>query len=645
MASRGAKSGKGLDQVRAMIEGAQVVALRPDAPGPALAPLARDDDQDSGLGGARRRVRRNMLPDGCPVEPLGTFEGVYFYLDELKQIRALKPKEHEKKNLESLFGRRSDLCEKLWPRFHAKAVDPQTGEPLVNGWKPEEAGRQFMAACAHAGIWRAQGRVRGAGAHRGERGELILHCGDRIWIGDRWDHPGKTGELVYPAAEKLPRFAVSGVGREAGERLLALLATWNWERGADAADCPEGDYGVDPMLALGFLAGASVCGALAWRPSAWLTGGRGTGKSFLQDHVIKPFFGAGLIEAKNASEAYIRQLLGMRTLPVALDEQEAAADNRKTQAIIELARVASSGGKIGRGGQDHNPHEFTAQSAFLFSSILTPPLSPQDRSRMAMLELKPFPDGAKPPVLDPKEISDLGLAIRRRMVDGWERLADTIGLYKKWLGEFGHDARMQDQFGTLLACADLVLFDDLADEEDYARGWASRLDARWLAEKADDESEGALCVRHIATSTLQAVGGAAPQTVSMFIQKAIGDHEPFQGDGVETARQRLEANGLKLVSSWLGGDGRRKIGAPAPADPARPIYVAVANRHRGLDALMRDTRWNGGVWSQAAKRMAGAVAKHNVRIAGRNEWSVLVPIADFVALGGEYDGDGGEGAA
>lgn len=643
MATRGDKQrGSGLRAVGEMIDGAEIVPF--DRGGDAPAPGRKSGGRAGSAGGDEERRReiiaKNRLPDGCPVTPLGTFNGLYFYLDELRQIRELKPKEHEKKNLESLFGRRSDLCEKLWPRYHAKAVDKETGEPLINGWKPEEAGRQLMAACADRGIWRAQGRVRGAGAHRGDYGELILHCGDKVFIESAYREPGLIGDYVYPAAERTPRFSALPVGREAGERLLSYLSTWRWARSAEGSD-----YGIDPMLMLGWMAAASVCGALEWRPAAWLTGGRGTGKSHLQNKILKPFFGRnGLLQAQNASEAYLRQLLGMRTLPVALDELEAAADNRKAQAIIELARIASSGGTVGRGGQDHNPHEFKAESAFLFSSILTPPLAPQDRSRMAMLELEPFEEGDKAPELDPAEIGELGLAIRRRMVDGWERLPETIEGYKKWLAQYGHDARMQDQFGTLLGCADLCLFDSLSPDE-YLQAWAARLDARHLAEKADDESEGELAARHIATSQLQAVGGAEPLTVSMFIIKGLGTGAAVEADSAaEKARARLEMTGMKLVSSWLvqdGGEAKRKLGAPAK-DMAgeRPLYVAVANRHRGLDALMRDTRWAGGVWSQALKRLRGAVPKHNVKIGGRNEWSVLVPLEVFVSLG-DADGEGG----
>ncbi|HEY0149866.1 MAG TPA: hypothetical protein VGB70_12795 [Allosphingosinicella sp.] len=624
---------QGLGDIAAALGSAEVVPISARAAG-AAKPRKPSRFGDAPPDRGEPPVLKQRLPDNCPVVPLGTYSGLYYYLDELGQIRELKPKEHEKKNLESLFGRQSHLCEVLWPRYAAKP-DEETGEPVINGWKPEVAGRDLMAACADRGIWRAQGRVRGAGAHRGDSGELILHCGDKVWAqwgdGACYKDPGLHGEHVYPASERTPRFAARGVGSDAGQRLLHVLSTWRWER-PSIWNGESWEWGVDPMLMLGWMSHATICGAQDWRAAAWLTGGRGTGKSALQNRIIKPFFGRnGLLQAQNASEAYIRQLLGMRTLPVALDELEASADNRKVQAIIELARIASSGGTIGRGGQDHNPHEFTANSAFLFSSILTPPLAPQDRSRIAMLELREFEAGDKPPVIEPGEMEEIGLAVRRRMVDGWDRLEETIERYKTWLGQYGHDARMQDQFGTLLACADLVLFDDLSDDQSYYQAWAARLDARNLAEKAEDESEGELAARHIGTSAVQAVGGAVPETVSAFLHRAAGND--ITDSGVDTARRRLETMGLKLISSWLDGEGVRRVGRPVPDNPDKPLFVAVANKHRGLDALTRDTRWCGGVWSQALKRLKGAVPKHNVKIAHRNEWCVLVPVSFFASIG------------
>src|SRR4051812_44594481 len=98
MASRGDKPAKdanelaqgagGLGSVRAMIDGAEVVPiLRAAGEGSARKPRApRPDTPDQGGGasdGGRLRevIAKNRLPDNCPVIPLGTSGGLYFYLD------------------------------------------------------------------------------------------------------------------------------------------------------------------------------------------------------------------------------------------------------------------------------------------------------------------------------------------------------------------------------------------------------------------------------------------------------------------------------------------------------------------------------------------------------------------------------------
>ncbi len=82
---------------------------------------------------------------------------------------------------------------------------------------------------------------------------------------------------------------------------------------------------------------------------------------------------------------------------MAIDELEASAVSRKASEIVDLARVASSGGTISRGGADHEGVQFTLRNAFLFSAINPPPMEPADRSRMAILNLGKIDKTARRP--------------------------------------------------------------------------------------------------------------------------------------------------------------------------------------------------------------------------------------------------------
>src|SRR5690606_9963036 len=158
------------------------------------------------------------------------------------------------------------------------------------------------------------------------------------------------------------------------------------------------------------------------------------------------------------SAAGVWQELGYATLPVMLDEAEATEDNRQIDKLIRLARQASSGGMVLRGGADHGSAKFMARSCFLFSSIVIPPLEPADLSRLAILELGAR-RGRPPFAIKAAELRDLGEAMTRRLVDCWDRLPAALHAYRQALEAEGMTARACDQFGTLLAVADVLLHD------------------------------------------------------------------------------------------------------------------------------------------------------------------------------------------
>ena len=89
MAARGQKTG--LEGVKAMIAGAEVVPLKGEA-----APKPKRQKYAGDNGGGHRHGRRPpprgrgddepelpMLPIDCPVTPLGKKRQTYFFLDEL----------------------------------------------------------------------------------------------------------------------------------------------------------------------------------------------------------------------------------------------------------------------------------------------------------------------------------------------------------------------------------------------------------------------------------------------------------------------------------------------------------------------------------------------------------------------------------
>lgn len=561
-----------------------------------------------------------LLPAGCPVVPCGKTGQLCHYLDEAGQLVSLKPgTEHGRGHIENLFGRQSHLLatEAYWPKYSAK-VDNE-GNRIIDGFKAEVAARVLMSACAHEGILDLQGRVRGRGAWRAPDGELVIHHGDKVYRtgsapGFAWEDPGKVDGFIYPAAQAMPRPEINPVDDSAGVELLKILRCWHWER-------PK----IDPYLLCGFIAHAPFGGACDWRSMLWVTGDRATGKSTLEKKLLQWLFEGMSLRTHQATEAAIRQVLGNQTLPVFFDEIEADANNDRARKVIELARLASSEGVIFRGGADHRATEFVARSCFYFSSILVPPMMPQDRSRMAILELKPIPAEAREPMIERQRILDLGAQIRRRVIDQWHRFDATLAAYRRALAGVGHSGRGADQFGTLLAFADLLLYDGPEPEPAALADWADTLKASDLAEVADSASDSEEACQFLTGCMLQLRGGDEPRPISRFLERGMGRSGLDQGD-TDRARDTLENHGLKLVVAT-------DTGAREPKAAERPTHLAIANSHDALARLFsqsagkREQRWADGVWSQTFGRVEGAVKRVQVKFAGdRGRKATLVPI-------------------
>lgn len=540
------------------------------------------------------------LPDKLPVRPLGVFGTVRYYLDADRQLVALPARDHSRLGLLALFGLHTPVLYDHWPRKN------KDGD--VTGWRPELVAEALMAACSTCGQWDPSERERGRGAWRGPGGELILHTGQQVLTfpldaRDPWESrsahaPGLSGRYVYPASESVGLPAEAPCSGDPAERLLKLLETWRWRR-------PD----IDAVLMLGWIGAALIAGALEWRPIVWITGTKATGKSTLQE-LLESVFGGGLVKLADTSEAYIRQRLRHQTLPVSLDEAEAEEDNRRLQSIVRLARVAASGGRLGRGGQDHQAVDFTMRSAFLFGSILMPPLLGQDRSRIAVLELRELERGASRPDVRPALWGPVGAQLRRRLVDGWSRWAHTLEHYRQALQQAGHTQRGADQFGTLLAAADLLLHDGAVGAETSAE-WVAQLRAADISETEEDVRDEDQCLAHLLSTAVDPYRNGAKKTIAQWVSIAAGV-SPDASDAGEAGRA-------------LGTYGLKVNAGAAPT-------LAVANSHAGLAGLFQSTRWaarsgSPGVWVQAMRRLPGAERSVGaVWFAGVGSRATVVPL-------------------
>ena len=595
----------------------------------------RDDDD---------MLDRPRMPRDCPVKALGlgTDGQTCWYLNVLGQLVPMGPRDHGKNNLHALFTPRTHLLAKYWPRWSEPKKDRAGNivkDSEIVGFKQDDASEALIAACGEAGIFDQQGRVRGRGAHRGKDRALIVHYGDRVMIaraamqaragmgGPEWHPTGLIDGYVYPAAAATPRPAGDAGDVAAVERLLSLIATWNWRRGS-----------LDAMLALGWIAQTAISGALGWRSHLFITGGRGTGKSSFngKDGLCDRLLGTSVLRTGNATEAAVRQMLRAQTIPVIFDEFEPNAFNaHKLAAVLELARVASSGGDVHKGGSDHRAAEFVLNSCFQFSAILTPHMEPQDRSRFAILELEPLLPGTWRLDLDGAGLPAIGAALARRMIDGWWRWQETFAAYHDALTDKGHSARSADTFGTLLAAADLALYDEVPDA-DLLGDWASQCAPDALAEIAETAEDHEACLTHLTTTMAQARGGDLRETLGTWIGQAVVSDGSQEIDRRSQARAKLGELGLKVVNARkLPPDdhGRPRWGYAEHVE-GQPCYLAVAQTGRGLAEIFGPTKWQAGGWAQTLARAPAAIRGVKVKFAkSKALTAVLVPIEHVIDPG------------
>lgn len=587
MSGRGPKS-----PIREAIAGAEEVPGPPDDfEGRVERPLGEGRDPQL-LKLARELIE---IPEDLPIEPLGMNGDTYFYLDGLHQLRSLAAEKHGRTHVLSLFARHEDYLLEKWGR--------RSKFGLTGGLHTDAVSNVLMHACAKAGILDPRRHVRFAGAWSGDDGALVLHMGDRIWIRGRYERPGRYGEHVYPAVPATIRPAIEAETVDAGGEVLTMLKTWQWTHRLQAT------------LVLGWIGQGFAAGALDWRTHMIGDGERGSGKSALLK-LIHGLFGSWLLATSDTTAAALYQLMAGRGQPVFIDEFEAGDNPTRKAQVVTVLRQASSGGVVQRGGDDHVGRQFTVQFPAFLTSIAPISLLPQDESRMVRVKLQPLPEGAVPPDLTPAHLNKLGARIMRRIVDQWPRFAQAYALYRATLeAEAGFDARLQDTYGTLLACADLLLYDNGA-KPDEVSDLCAQLAEMVAPARAEASADQVRCLEHLLSSLIDR-GGGPKRTVASWIRQTQA-FDQFRQPHLEqrTDAQRALGNfGLKVMARKDGTHG-----------------LFVSNSNPQLQKLFDDTPWPGhsgaiGAWAHVLRRLADhEVPKDPTRVGGQLTRGTIVPL-------------------
>jgi hypothetical protein len=562
----------------------------------------------------------------CPVIPLG-FEGALYHLiDSSGQFRSLAPSDFSHAGIQSLFAGCPNYPQWAWPRYGRAPATKEGEAPKpapIKSFEDDAVRQALFRACDRKGMFSPTDKLRGRGSWMLRGGGLVYHAGEDLWI---WDGGRmktlETGLLEghlyarYPALPSPWTETITAADNPAGA-VLETLRKWNWER-------PD----VDPLLMLGWIGVAYLGGALEWRSAVLLLGDKATGKSTLQQG-LKDLFGEALFHSADTSAAGIYQKMAHDTRPVAVDELEPGAEQKKVDAVVELMRAASSGAIARRGGQTGTPTEYQMRSAFLFSAINNPLHASQDLSRVAVLRLKQLDPNLPRP--DPIDADTCGRKVLAVVMREWPRFAATREAYRDALKAGGHVARGQDTYGTLLAAADLLLGPELAEKhgvvlsEDLA-WWSEHLAADKLPEIEDTKANWRACLEHLLTAQVEAWRNGARQTIGKALDDISGISPFAQAEKtytIEDAERDLALTGLGLIRPG------------AKLDIGEGIVLAIPNDGPQVAKLFAGKPWASGGWKDALRQcpVPGVVISdrelNRVKIGGVRQRCTLVVMARY----------------
>lgn len=557
-----------------------------------------------------------LLPAWCPVKPLGRDGHTYWFLDANGQILDLSADKCGKGRMTSLFACAPGFLVHAFPRIDKDGIH------TPDNYKNESAMAKLFRAADAKGPWSSEGRVRGRGCWMAANGGLILHLGDHIRAGAAVLPPGEYDGHVYVSRPALPAPAASEGAEPCGAVIHRDLMTWNWRRGE-----------TDARLMRGALGAGMIGGWLDWRPNVFLLGDKAVGKSQLQKYA-NALLGDFFVETHDATAAGLHQFIGFDSVMIGVDEMEAEAGSKKTEAVITLARRASSGGRILRGGANHKGQDFTIQSCFLFSAIAPPSMRGQDLSRLTLLELKPLQKPGLSPARNVTRLSFLGAEYLKRLVDWIARPSPTgdggsafealLLAVRAHLQTMGHTDRSSLQFGTLLACAWASEFDALPETEAIRETpagvvndldlWCDGLEAESMIELEGLLPTWLMCLNHLLLVTAEPLKNTGTPNVAAIVRN-LRAHlcSEFHDDDIapgEESERRLTIAGAK---SRLGKIG---LGLTAPIDERtkKPLPISWGNAelfipktHPEVARLYRDTDWTAlggaeGTWTNVLRQ-------------------------------------------
>lgn len=434
--------------------------------------------------------------------------------------------------------------------------------------------------------------VRGRGAWIDAK-RVVVHAGDKLIVNGHGMELGRLDtSYIYEISDPMNITPDNPLDHTSAARLLDLTKMLAWEREVNA------------VLLAGWCVVAPVCGALRWRPHIWVTGGAGSGKSWIMRNIVREMLGETALQVQgDTTEAGLRQTLGMDAVPVVFDEAEPHDPdaNRRIQSVLSLMRSASTSdsGEIIKGTAGHAAKSFRISSCFAMASISVAVDKKSDRSRVTILSLTTKHktdietlDAFKTSVVNEQFVERL----QARTLCILPTIIHNSAVFAQAAAAVLGEQRIGDQLGPMLAGA-YSLFS--TNEVSYAKAveWIKSHD--WTEERElDGAGDEHALLQHIYNQVhrVQLEAGYVERSITEIIDIAIG--ETFDaGLTSDRAFYHLRRHGILAEGNT----------------------VTISNRHEYIVKLLRDTPWSKN-HNKILLRIPGATSPANpVRFAGQSQ--------------------------
>jgi putative DNA primase/helicase len=439
-------------------------------------------------------------------------------------------------------------------------------------------------------------------------GKLVLHLGDRLLSeGQTYELNGLKSGYSYRLREPVPFGNGKAATDEKATELLKLCGMLPWSSRESA------------MLLAGWMFLAPICGLLSYRPTVWIFGPAGSGKTFTANEIAGKVLHRFCLSAQgSSSEAGIRSSLFGDAYPVVIDEAEGNDDERRHNItrILNMIRQSSSASSfpILKGSASGSAVRYGMSAMFCLFSISPTAEQAADLSRISMLELSVRKDKQAFNALDAAARKLLtgaySEALILRAVGMWPVIRQSIKVFSEVVAEqFGGDARMGDQYGTLLAGAWCLRHSRVPAAEE-ARKLVKLIDWRDAqTQNADTDSEQ--CLRRLMQHKVTVRVNTETTDYASGNTRASGAmYETSVGEMVAQLFNRRDTDGMAADSGVPDDEAMRYLRAmglwvkefPVPGDGLEKRLL-VSNNHERLKDVFARSPWPVG-WNRILSKLS-----------------------------------------